>query len=107
MRNVFASLSNRADTLKGRLVLGVAGILCALMLAPVIGPILTPSTQGAALRMFYQEESADCSSMYGCSSDMMGCKDNCLVRNLLGLTVYSYPCCYGGSSEEEACLYCE
>ncbi len=44
MQNTFTSLLNRAVAMKGRLLLGVAGILCAIMLAPLVAVVLTPHT---------------------------------------------------------------
>ena len=47
MQNTFTSFLNRAGAMKGRQLLGVAGILCAIMVAPLITPALTPQTQGS------------------------------------------------------------
>ncbi|MXY07126.1 MAG: hypothetical protein F4Y61_00590 [Rhodothermaceae bacterium] len=71
MQNTFTSLLNRAGAMKGRLLLGVAGILCAIMAAALVAPVLTPSIQGAEVpqeKLVFQQ-SSECSAMYGCVSD--------------------------------------
>ena len=112
MQNTFTSLLNRAVAMKGRLLLGVAGILCAIILAPLVASVLTPHTQGsvAPRRKFIAEENAACSVMFGCVTDYQSCEGSCaggFSEHLEALGLGDlFECCEAGV-EGGSCLYCE
>ena len=99
--------------MKGRLLLGVAGILCAIMVAPLVAPVLTPHTQGsvAPRKTFIAEEDAACSVMFGCVTDYVSCEGSCAGGFLEYLEILGlgdlFECCEVGVSEGGSCLYCE
>ena len=106
MRNTFASLLNCTGAMKGRLLLGVAGILCAIMVAALVAPVLAPHTQGSAgpneeLLLLYDDE---CSDMYGCTSVRASCGDRCKIT-FLNITISWADCCPVG--DVGSCMYCD
>ena len=107
MRNTFTSLLNRAGAMKGRLLLGVAGILCAIMVAALVAPVLTPHTQGSAVpreRLLVQY-SKECSDMYGCTSVRYSCGNLCETK-IGPFTITQGDCCPVGV-DIGSCLYCD
>ncbi len=93
MQNTFTSLLNRAGAMKGRLLLGVAGILSAIMVAVLVAPVLTPHTQGSVVpqeELIIQENDA-CSAMYGCDSEYLYCDGSCTVT-IFGVTILLGDC---------------
>lgn len=108
MRNTFTSLLNRAGAMKGRLRLGVAGVLCAIMVAALVAPILTPRTQGSVApeRKLVIEDNARCSAMYGCVSQRVSCESSCKLIFAGVIVIPLGECCYVGA-EGSSCMYCD
>ncbi len=107
MRNTFTSLLNRAGAMKGRLLLGVAGILCAIMVAALVAPVLTPHTQGsvAPQHALVIEDNAECSAMYGCVSEYVECTGSCKFK--FGPITISYTECCPPGVDGGSCMYCD
>ncbi|MXX59794.1 MAG: hypothetical protein F4246_05715 [Rhodothermaceae bacterium] len=107
MRNTFTSLLNRTGAMKGRLLLGVAGILCALMVAALVAPVLTPSIQGAEVpqEALVFQQSSECSAMYGCVSDYVTCNGMCKIE--IGPFTISWEECCPVGVDVGSCLYCD
>lgn len=108
MRNTFISLLNRAGAMKGRLLLGAAGILCAIMVGALVAPVLTPHTQGsvAPQKELVFESSPECSAMMGCVSEYLICKGPCFYKSLIFLVQYPEDCCPLGV-DGGGCMYCD
>ena len=107
MQNTFTSLLNRAGATKGRPLLGVAGILCAIMAAALVAPVLTPHTQGSAVpqEALVSEYDEACSAMYGCYSEYLYCEGACKIETRVH-TIYWRDCCPVGV-DVGSCLYCD
>ena len=93
--------------MKERLLLGVAGILCAIMVAALVAPVLTPHIQGSAVpqELLIIEESKRCSAMYGCESDYVYCDAVC-AATFYGVTIILGDCCPVGV-DVGSCMYCD
>jgi len=92
--------------MKGRLLLGVAGILCAITVAALVAPVLTPSIQGAEVpqeKLVFQQ-SSECSAMYGCLSDYVTCNGMCKLE--WPIRIFWAECCPVGV-DVGSCMYCD
>ena len=94
--------------MKGRLLLGVAGILCALMVAALVVPVLTPHTQGSAApqkRLVFDDDE-QCTEMYGCTSQRVTCVGSCQIIVIGPITISWTECCAAGE-DGGSCMYCD
>ena len=107
MQNTFTSLLKSAGAMKGRLLLGIAGILCAIMVAALVAPVLTPHTQGSGVpqERLLARYSKACSDMYGCTSWRYSCGDSCETE--IGPFTISWGDCCPVGVDVGSCLYCD
>ena len=93
--------------MKGRLLLGVAGTLCAIMVAPLVAPVLTPHTQGTAVpqEALISEFNKAYSAMYGYDSEYLYCEGACKIE--IGPYTISWRDCCPVGVDVGSCMYCD